>query len=132
MLCFVPVLRGCVFYVCSFVRLFSPVELLCWIDHVWSSKDCACCACDPGVQLSGVCLCLSMSEVVSSFRSLRAGSQVFALLIFLLCVSLHTMWSCKSLHLTCILPFGILYLSAIRILFVKILLAVCMLVGIVV
>ena len=28
------------------------VEVLCWIDHVWSSKECACCACDPTVHLS--------------------------------------------------------------------------------
>ena len=32
-----------------------------------------------------------MSEVISSFRSLRAGSQVFALLMLFLCVILHTM-----------------------------------------
>ena len=30
-----------------------------------------------------------MSEVISSFRSLRAGSQVFALLELFLCVILH-------------------------------------------
>ena len=23
------------------------VVVLCWIDHVWSSKECVCCACDP-------------------------------------------------------------------------------------
>ena len=73
-----------------------------------------------------------MSEVISSFRSLRAGSQVFALLILFICVILHTMWSGKSLQLLCILPFGILCLSAIRIMFAKIIWAVCMLVGIVV
>ena len=28
------------------------VEMLCWIDHVWSSKECACCACDPSMHLS--------------------------------------------------------------------------------
>ena len=28
------------------------VEVLCWIDHVWYSKECACCACDPNVHLS--------------------------------------------------------------------------------
>ena len=28
------------------------VEVLCWIDHVWSFKECACCACDPSVHLS--------------------------------------------------------------------------------
>ena len=61
-----------------------------------------------------VCLCLCISEVISSFRSLRAGSQVFALLVLFLCVLLHTMRSGKSLYLLCFLPFGILCLSAIR------------------
>ena len=28
------------------------VEGLCWIDRVWSSKECVCCACDPSVNLS--------------------------------------------------------------------------------
>ena len=78
------------------------------------------------------CLCLSMWEVISSFRSLRAGSQVFAFLLVFLCVIMHTMWSGKSLKLLCIFPFGILCLFTIRMMFVKILLAVCMLVGIVV
>ena len=73
-----------------------------------------------------------MSEVISSFRSLRAGSHVFALLMLFLCVLLYTMWSGKSLQLLCILPFGMLCLSAISMMFVKNLLAVCMLVGMVV
>ena len=38
----------------------------------------------------------------------------------------------KSLQLLCILPFGMFCLSAISMMFVKILLAVCMLVGMVV
>ena len=95
-----------------------------------------CCACDPNEHLSDpfICffLCFCMSEVISSFRSLRAGSQVFALLMLFLCVILHTMSSGKSLQLLCILPIGILCLSAISMMFVKILLAVCMLVGMVV
>ena len=73
-----------------------------------------------------------MAEFISSFRSLRAGSQVFALLMLFFCVILHTMSSGKSLQLLCILPFGMLCLSAISIMFVKILLAVCMLGGMVV
>ena len=74
-----------------------------------------------------------MSEVISSFRSLRAGSHVFALLMLFLCVIVHTMSSGKSLQLLWILSFGILCLSAIRMMFVKNILAVCnMLVGIVV
>ena len=78
------------------------------------------------------CLCFCMSEVISSFRSLRAGSQVLTLLMLFLCVILHTMSSGKSLQLLCILPFGMSCLSAISIMSVKILLAVCMLVGMVV
>ena len=38
-----------------------------------------------------------MSEVISSFRSLTAGAQVFSLLMLFLCVIVHTMWSGKSL-----------------------------------
>ena len=71
-----------------------------------------------------------MSEVISSFRSLRAGSHVFALLMLFLCVIYHIMWSGKSLQLQYILPFGILCLSRIRMMFVKILKAMCMLIGI--
>ena len=72
-----------------------------------------------------------MSEVISSFESLRSGSQVFALFMLLLCVILHTIWSGKSLQLLCILPFCMLCLSAISMMFVKIMFAVCMLVGMV-
>ena len=68
-----------------------------------------------------------MSEVISLFMSLRAGSQVFALGMLFLCVMLNTMWSGKSLQLLCILPFGMLCLSTISMMFVKIVLAVCML-----
>ena len=49
-----------------------------------------------------------MSEVISPFKSLRAGSQVFALLMLFFWVILHTMWSGKSVQLLCILPFGML------------------------
>ena len=73
-----------------------------------------------------------MSEVFSSFRSLRAGSQVFALRMLFLWVILHTMSSGKSLLLLGILPFGMFCLSDISMMFVKILLAVCILVGMVV
>ena len=72
-----------------------------------------------------------MSEVISSFKSLRAGSQVFALLMLFLCLNLHTM-SGKSLQLLCILPFRMMCLSAISMMFVKIMLAVCMSVSMVV
>ena len=58
-----------------------------------------------------------MLEVISSFRSWRAGSQGFDLLMLFLCMILHTMWLGKSLHLVCILPLGILCLYAIRMMF---------------
>ena len=45
---------------------------------------------------------------------------------------LHTIWSGKSLQLLCILPFGMLCLSAVSMMFVKIMLSACMLVGMVV
>ena len=40
------------------------VDVLCWIDRVWSSKECSCCACNPRVHLSGpsyVCVCRKLS-----------------------------------------------------------------------
>ena len=69
-----------------------------------------------------------MSEVMSSFRSLIAGSQVFAVLVLFLCLILHTMSLGKSLQLLCIFPFGMVCLSAISMIFVKNMLAVCILV----
>ena len=53
---------------------------------------------------------------------------MFALPMLFVCVILHTMWSGKNLQLLCILPFGMLCLSVTSIMFVKIMLAVCMLV----
>ena len=73
-----------------------------------------------------------MSEVITLFKSLRAELQVLALLMLFICVILHTMWSGKSLQLLRILPFGMFCLSAISMMFVKILLVMCMSVGMVV
>ena len=33
------------------------VVVLCWIDHVWSPKECVCCACDPNEHLSAPSIC---------------------------------------------------------------------------
>ena len=57
---------------------------------------------------------------------------MFSLLMLFLCVILHTMSSGKSMQLLCILPFGVLCLSAVSMMFVKTMLAVCILVGMVV
>ena len=84
-----------------------------------------------GSLLDRFCLCLCMSEVIPSFKNLRARSHVFALLMLFLCVILHNMWSGNSLQIPYILHVGILCLFAIRKMFVKIILVVCMLVGMV-
>ena len=49
-------------------------------------------------------LCFCMSYVISSFKSLRAVSHVFSLLVLFLCVIVHTMWSGNGMQLLCILP----------------------------
>ena len=64
-----------------------------------------------------VLIVFCMLEAISSFRSLRAGSHVFSLLMLFLCVILHTMSSGKSLQFLCILPFSMLCGSAISMMF---------------
>ena len=54
---------------------------------------------------------------------------MFALLMLFPCVIVHIMWSGNGLKLLCILPFGILCLSATSMMSVTILLSVCMLAG---
>ena len=85
------------------ILLLNVMEVFCWIDRVWSSKEYVF---DISVHLRcsfhKFCLCVCMSEVISSFRSSRVGSHVFALLMLFLCVILHTMCSGKSLQLLCI------------------------------
>ena len=101
--------------------VFQRMRVLCLLSH-----------CASKCSFHRFCLCFCMSEVISSFKSLRAVSQVFAPRMLFLCVILHTMWSGKSLQLLCILPFGMLCLSAISMMIVQIMLAMCMLVGMVV
>ena len=71
--------------------------------------ECVCCACDPSVRLDAHAICFVCVWYVGScllIKSLRAGIQVFALFMLFLCAILHNMWSGKSLHLLCILSFG--------------------------
>ena len=68
-----------------------------------------------------------MSEVISSFKSLRAGSHVFALLMLSLCVILHNLCSGKSLHC-----YARWYVVLVCYQYDVCLLVVCMLVGMVV
>ena len=67
-------------------------------------------------------LCVCMRDVISEFNSEIEGSLAFCALMLLLCL----MCSGSSLHVECILPFGRLCLSAWRMMFVKMVFAVCM------
>ena len=57
---------GCCFVAECFDNLVW-VEVLCWIDRVWSSTECACCACDPSVYLSVPSICLFVFLYVGSY-----------------------------------------------------------------
>ena len=63
-----------------------------------------------------------MNDVILEFNSEIEGSHAScALMLFL--------WSGSSLHVECTLPFGRLCLSAWRMIFVKMMFAVCIFVG---
>ena len=84
---------------------------------------CLCCACDVNERLSAPAIKFCLSFWIT-------GS--YAPLMLFLRMILHTMWSGKSLQLLYILSFGMFCLSAISMMFVNIILAVCMLVGMIV
>ena len=83
-----------------------------------------CCTCDPNERLSAPSICLVCVFVCRKLSPhlevCFVNRGVCALLMLFLCVILHTMSSGKSLQLLCILPFGMLCLSAISMMFVKI------------
>ena len=63
-----------------------------------------------------------MRDVISEFNSEIEGSLAFCALMLILSL----MCSESNLHVECILPFGILCLSAWRRMFVKMVFVVCM------
>ena len=67
-----------------------------------------------------------MRDVISEFNSEIEGSLAFCALMLFPCSILCLMCSGSSLHVESILPFGILCLSAWRMMFVKMVFAVCM------
>ena len=87
-----------------------------------------CCVCDPSVCLgvpfimSDLCVC--MRDVISEFNSEIEGSLAFCVLMLFLCSILCLMCSGNSLHVECLLPFGMLCFPACF-LFVKMVFAVC-------
>ena len=71
-------------------------------------------------------LCVCMRDVISEFNSQIEGSLAFCALMLFLCSILHVMCSGSSLHVGCILSFGMLCLSTWRMMFVVIVFSVCM------
>ena len=71
-------------------------------------------------------LCVCMRYVFSEINSEIEGSLVLCALILFLCSIVCLMCSGSSLYVECILPFGMLCLSAWRTMFLKMVLAVCM------
>ena len=63
-----------------------------------------------------------LRDVISEFNSEIERLLAFCTLMLFLCL----MYSGSSLHVECILPFGMLYLSAWRMMFVKMVFVVCM------
>ena len=55
-------------------------------------------------------LCVCMRDVISEFNSEIEGSLAFCALMLFLCSILCLMYSGSSLHVECILPFGMLCL----------------------
>ena len=55
------------------------VEVLCWIDRVWSFKECVCCACDPSEQLDVpsmglfICVYVGSNLLIYQFESRITG-----------------------------------------------------------
>ena len=71
-------------------------------------------------------LCACMRDVISEFNSENEGSLAFCGLMLFLCSILCLMWSGSNLHMECILLFGMLCLSAWRMMFAKMVFAMCM------
>ena len=104
--------------------------VFCWLVRVLSSKEYVCCVRDPSVclgcslHMSDLCVC--MRDVISEFNSEIEGSLAFCALMLFLCSILCLMCCGSSLHEECILPSVMLCLSAWRMMFVKMVFAVCM------
>ena len=45
------------------------LEMLYWIDHVWFSKECVCCACSPSQRLDTPSICFVCIFACRKFES---------------------------------------------------------------
>ena len=87
---------------------------------------CLCSQCVSRCSLHMSDLCVCMRDVILEFSSEIEGSLAFCTLMLYMCSILCLMCSGSSLHVECILPFVMLCLSAWRMMFVKMVFAVCM------
>ena len=107
---------GCVgFLLSNPCIVFQRVCVLC----LWSQ-----CASRCSLHMSDLCVCIS--DVISEFNSEIKGSPAFCALTLPLCSILCPMCSVSSLHAECMLPPGMPCLSVWRMMFVKMVFAVCM------
>ena len=70
-------------------------------------------------------LFVCMRDVISEFNSEIEGSLAFCALMLFMCSILCRMCSGSSLHVECILSFGMLGLSTWRMMFVMMVFVVC-------
>ena len=85
------------------------VEVVCWIDLYGLPENVRVVPVIPvclSVTSIGFVYVFVYRKLSPHFKSFRAGSHML-----FLCMILHTMWSGKSMHMLCILPFGMLCLS---------------------
>ena len=87
------------------LNVMDVLRVLCWIDRVWFSKECACCARDLSVHLD---VHVRSNLLISEFETWITGI-CYPHIVF--CVILYIMWSGKGLQLLWISPVGILCLS---------------------
>ena len=75
-------------WVCYFVvecELLGVVGVLYWIDHVWSSIECVCCACGPSERLDAPSICFGCVFVCRKLSPHLEVSELGQRCLLLLC-----------------------------------------------
>ena len=111
-----------VFGVCGGFLLFSPAMVFQSVCEfvLWSQSFSRCC-----FHMFVLCCCMSLSML--AFMIGICGSRWLVCLVLFLCSMRSLMFCGRSLCLLCIFPLGMWCLSAVRMMFVSMLFAVCML-----
>ena len=86
------------------------LEVLNWIDHVWSSIECVCCACGPCERVNSPFICFVSVLYVESYLLISEFENwITSVCTFYgsLC-DLHTMSLSNSLQFLYIFPFSVI------------------------